>query len=276
MTKEYPKYSVLMSVYKNDKPEYFQVSLESMCKQTILPDQIVIVKDGPISSDLQGVIDFFKKNYSIIIDDIQLTENKGTGFAKNIGIEHCRNELIAVMDADDYSMPLRCEYQLNAFLQNPKLDIVGCSVSEFIGSIDNIISYRKVPSSNEDIYKFAKRRDPFNHPTVMYRKSFIEKVGKYSNYRKNQDTDLWIKMLRNNAQCMNLEGDLFRFRFDEGTFKRRKSWLNTKILIEIRYKAWKDGFNSFKDFAVIAISQLVIYLFPEKLQRFLYKYFLRG
>lgn len=275
MIKEYPKYSVLMTVYKKDKPQDFLLSLESMCQQTISPDEIVIVKDGPISKSLQDVIDSCKEKYSINFNEVQLSVNKGLGLALNVGIEHCHNELIARMDADDYSMPQRCEKQLEAFMSNQKLDIVGCSVSEFIDDINNIVGYRKVPLNNKQIYQFAKKRDPFNHPTVMYRKSLLEKVGKYSDYRKNQDTDLWIRMLQNHAECLNLDGDLFRFRFDEGTYQKRKSWVNTKILIEIRYKAWKSGFNSLGDFLLIALTQTAMYIFPVALQKFLYKTFLR-
>ncbi|WIM83256.1 glycosyltransferase [Gallibacterium anatis] len=275
MTKEYPKYSVLMTVYKKDKPQDFLLSLESMCRQTISPSEIVIVKDGPIPQSLQDIIDQCKEIYSIIFNEIQLSINKGLGLALNEGIEHCHNELIARMDADDYSMPQRCEKQLDAFMRNQRLDIVGCSVSEFIDDINNIIGKRSVPLTNNEIYQFARRRDPFNHPTVMYRKSFLKKIGGYSDYRKNQDTDLWIRMLQNHAECLNLDGDLFRFRFDEGTYQKRKSWINTKILIEIRYKAWKSGFNSLGDFLLITLAQTAMYIFPVTLQKILYKTFLR-
>ena len=129
--------------------------------------------------------------------------------------------------------------------------------------------------TNEEIYKFAKKRDPFNHPTVMYRKSAVEAAGCYSDYRKNQDTDLWIKMLSNGVICMNLADPVFRFRFDESTYKKRKSWINTKILIEIRYKAWKSGFNSFGEFLVVATAQLGMYILPVGFQKFLYQKILR-
>lgn len=264
-----------MTVYEKDNPQDFLLSLESMCLQTVTPDEIVIVKDGPIAQSLQDVIDYCKEKYSINFNEVQLSVNKGLGLALNEGIESCHNELIARMDADDYSMPQRCEKQLDAFISNQNLDIVGCSVSEFIDDINNIVGYRKVPLTNKQIYQFAKKRDPFNHPTVMYRKSLLEKVRKYSDYRKNQDTDLWIKILQNQAECLNLDGDLFRFRFDKNTYQKRKSWLNTKILIEIRYKAWKSGFNTFSDFLLIAVVQASMYIFPVTLQKFLYRTFLR-
>ena len=269
------KYSVLMTVYKDDNPSYFSLALDSMLKQTYKPDEIIVVKDGFIGNELQNVIDE-KINKDIPIVQLQLNENKGLGVALNEGINIAKNELIARMDADDYSMPERCEKQVKEFERNPELSVVGCPVIEFVDTFDNIVGERSVPLTNEEIYKFAKKRDPFNHPTVMYRKSSVLKAGGYSDYRKNQDTDLWIKMLLNNVICKNLDSSFFLFRFDENTYKKRKSWVNTKILIEIRYKSWRKGFNSFFEFLLISIAQICIYIFPVSFQKFFYQKILRG
>ncbi len=268
------KYSVLMTVYKNDNPEFFSLAIDSMLTQSYKPDEIVIVKDGPITTELEAVIDEKIINGAPIVQ-VQLPMNKGLGVALNEGIKVIRNELIARMDSDDYSMPERCESQVKEFMKNPNLDIVGCSVQEFKGNIRNVVGERRVPVTNEEIYKFARRRDPFNHPTVMYRKIAVENVGGYSNYRKNQDTDLWIKMLSNGAVCKNLENSEYYFRFDERTYQKRKSWINTKTLIEIRYKAWKIGFNSFFDFLIVFVAQIGMYILPVRFQKYLYKKVLR-
>lgn len=268
------KYSVLMTVYTKDNPDYFALALDSMVNQTYKPDEIVLVKDGPVVESLQKVIDDRIADGAPIVQ-VQLPKNIGLGLALNEGIKVIKNELIARMDSDDYSMPERCELQVKEFEKNPDLDIIGCPVLEFVGTIENIVGERKVPLTNEAIHKFMKKRDSFNHPTVMYRKSAVEKAGCYSDYRKNQDTDLWIKMLSNKATCMNLADPVFRFRFDEGTYKKRKSWINTKILIEIRYKAWKSGFNSFGEFLMVAIVQMGMYILPVGFQKFLYQKILR-
>lgn len=268
------KYSVLMTVYIKDNPEYFSLALDSMAKQTYPPDEIVLVKDGPVVKSLQEVIDNHI-NAGVPIVQIQLSQNVGLGLALNEGIKAIKNELIARMDSDDYSMPERCELQIKEFEKNPSLDIIGCPVLEFVGTIENIVDERKVPITNEEIYRFAKKRDPFNHPTVMYRKSSVEAVGCYSDYRKNQDTDLWIKMLSNRVTCMNLADPVFCFRFDESTYRKRKSWINTKILIEIRYKAWKSGFNTLGEFLMVAVAQFGIYILPVGFQKFLYQRILR-
>ena len=268
------KYSVLMTVYTKDNPEYFSLALDSMVNQTYSPDEIVLVKDGPVADSVQAVIDKYIE-FGAPIVQVQLPQNVGLGLALNEGIKVIKNELIARMDSDDYSMPERCEIQVSEFEKNPKLDIVGCPVLEFVGTIENIVGERKVPLTNACIYKLDKKRDPWNHPTVMYRKSAVESVGCYSDYRKNQDTDLWIKMLSNKVTCMNLAEPVFRFRFDEGTYEKRKSWINTKILIEIRYKAWKSGFNSFGEFLMVSMAQLGIYILPVGFQKFLYQKILR-
>ena len=268
---DYENYSVLMTVYKKDNPKYFYQSLESMLTQSVTPSEVVLIKDGGITEELQGVIDELEIVYPNIIKVINLQDNVGLGVALRIGVQRCKYELIARMDSDDISLSDRCKLQLEAFANNPKLDIVGYSIKEFSGNVENIVGERKVPENNKEIYKFAKLRDPFNHPTVMFRKSKVLSSGNYGVYRKNQDTDLWIKMLSHNAVCMNLSADQFRFRFDEDTYSRRRNWLNTRSLLKIRYQAWKDGYNNLLELLIICIGQLVRQLFPIEAQKLVYR-----
>lgn len=267
-------YSVLLTVYKSDNPEYFRLSLDSMVNQTVPSNDIVVVKDGPVPQCIQNVIDEFQKNHDEI-HSLQLEKNMGLGLALNAGLQVCRNDIVARMDSDDISLPDRCEKQLSMFLNDPDLDIVGCPVKEFVGTPDNVVGKRDVPLTNDDIHKFNRRRDPFNHPTVMYKKSKVMKYGPYGNYRKNQDTDLWIKLLSNGCKAANCPEYLLMFRFDEGTYKKRKSWVNTKLLIQIRKNAWKSGYCSFFDFIYVTCAQLAVFLMPKRFQMFLYKNFLR-
>lgn len=268
------KYSVLMTVYKKDNPLYFKMALDSMINQTLKPDEIIIVKDGEITNELEDVICQNKKRGNII--EVQLDKNVGLGKALNEGLKMCKNELVARMDADDISLPERCEKQVRKFKEYPNLDIVGCSVKEFVNEPNNIVGKRDVPSDNMSIRKYAKRRDPFNHPTVMYKKSKVLKYGPYRNYRKNQDTALWIDLLSNNCIAANISEYLLLFRFDESTYKKRKTWINTKLLIQIRWNGFKIKFNSFFDFLIVAISQLAVYVLPINFQKYLYRNFLRS
>lgn len=265
------EYSVLMTVYRGDEPEYLRQSLLSMIRQTKRPDEIILVKDGPVPDSIQIVINDLNRKNEEIIKEVQLEKNVGLGLALNAGIKACRNELIARMDADDISVPVRCEKQVKEFENNKYLDIVGCPVLEFEGSIKNIIGKRNVPLTNKDIYKFAKKRDPFNHPSVMYKKSKLMTVGGYGNYRKNQDTDLWIKLLSNNAICKNINEYLLYFRFDNTTYQKRKNWINTRLLLQIRYKSWKSGFCSIWDLATVVAGQCLTFILPPKIQKIIYK-----
>lgn len=266
------EYSVVMAIYKNDNPSFLDKSLKSLMSQSKMPSEIIIIKDGYITKELQNIID----NYACDnIKQIQLKHNVGLGKALNEGIKAATNELIGRMDADDISMETRFEKQVREFEINPELDIVGCQVTEFKDEITHIVGARTVPINNEDIYKFARKRDPFNHPSVMYRKSKVLSCGGYADLRKNQDTDLWIRMLRSNAKCKNLEESLVYFRFDENTFVKRKSWINTKSLISIRYKAYKNKFSSLFEFLQIVITQFCIFILPISFQKIIYRKFLR-
>lgn len=268
-------YSVLLTVYKSDNPEYFRQSLESMLHQTRPSDDIVVVKDGPVPRELQQVLDTCSSEFPGVIRQVQLSKNVGLGLALNEGLKACKNEIVARMDSDDISLPDRCEKQLAMFESDPKLDIVGCPVKEFVGDPSNVVGIRRVPIDNESIHKYARRRDPFNHPAVMYRKSKVLAYGPYGNYRKNQDTDLWIKLLSKGCKCANIPEALLLFRFDENTYKKRKSWVNTSLLIKIRWDAYKSGFCSFLDFCVVAFAQLCVYILPAGFQKFMYTNVLR-
>jgi len=270
------EYSALMTVYKKDNPTYLKKSILSMLNQSILTNEFVIVKDGPISAELQKVIDSIDKDFPGIIKQVDFKENIGLGLALNEGLKVCTNDIVARMDADDISLNTRCEQQLKEFEKNSEIDIVGCSVDEFVGDENNIIYTRSVPETHEEIYKYAKQRDPFNHPTVMYRKGKILALGGYKDLRKNQDTDLWIRMLMNGCKAMNINQSLVLFRFEEDTYKRRKNWLSTKLLIATRYNAYKIGFSSFTDFLKVAGVQLLIHIMPISFQKWIYQKFLRN
>ena len=268
-------YSILQTVYKSDNAEYLRATIESMLFQSLPSDDYVIVEDGPLPEGLEKVICSYEAS-NPEIHVLRLPHNVGLGKALNEGLPLCKNELIARMDSDDISMPDRCEKQVKAFIDDPELDIIGCPVKEFMGTPDNIVGQRLVPLDNESIHKYVRRRDPFNHPTVMYRRSKVMEYGPYGDYRKNQDTDLWIKLLcKGGCKAINIDEFLLMFRFDEGTFKKRKSWTNTKTLINIRWNALKHKYCSFIDFVVVSGAQLAVYLMPSGLQRFIYQHILR-
>ena len=177
-------YSVLLSVYINEKPEFLKIALDSMLNQTVKPSEIVLIKDGPLTDKLNILIDYYYHEYPGIFNIIDSSKNIGLGAALRLGTFNCHYELVARMDSDDISLPTRCEKQLAEFNKDSNLDIVGTMSSDFIDKADNIISTRIVPIYQSDIYEFAKRRSPFNHISVMFKKSSVLKCGLQSHFER--------------------------------------------------------------------------------------------
>ena len=167
------KYSVLMSVYEKDNPEYLSDAINSMLEQTVMPEQFVIVIDGPVPDTLKQIICKYQHDYAKLFTILPLKHNGGLGNALNVGLRYCRNELVARMDADDISLSQRCEREIELFVQNEKLALCGTYIDEFYDTSENVRTIRKVPTEYEAIKKFIRRRQPFNHPTVMFRKSEV-------------------------------------------------------------------------------------------------------
>ena len=169
------KYSVLMSLYIKERPEYLDLAIKSMVEQSLIPDEIVIVKDGPITNELEEILEKYRTIYPKLFNIIGYQENKGLGYALNYGLEHCRNELVARMDTDDISEKEKKKKQVNYFIKNPEIDILGGQIEEFIDNIDNIVGKREVPLENIEIREYLKRRCPFNHMSVMFKKKSKER-----------------------------------------------------------------------------------------------------
>lgn len=269
------KYSVLMSLYEKEKPNYLRQSINSMLGQTISPDEIVIVKDGQLTKELEQVLQGYIEEYQELFKIVVSKKNVGLGLALNLGLKECKNELVARMDTDDISLPTRCEQQLNAFERDSQLTIVGTMVDEFRNNPDEIISSRIVPTEHDHIYEFAKRRSPFNHPTVMYKKSKVLECGGYSALRRNQDVDLFGRMLFAGFKATNIEESLVLFRSNDDLSKRRRSWQNTISYIATIYRLWRLGYSGFDDYLTVALGQTVMFLCPLRVQNWLYKKFLR-
>lgn len=255
-------YSVLMSVYKKDNPDYLILAIESMLNQTIPPEQYVIVVDGLVPEGIRAVIDKYRKNEKLFTI-LELEENGGLANALNHGLEVCRNELVARMDADDISLPERCEKELEQFTANEKLVICGCNIDEFDGTPDNVRTSRVVPSGYEDIRKFMGRRQAFNHPTVMYKKSNVLSCGAYSELKRKEDFDLFSRMLSAGCYARNINESLYLYRVSDDNYKRRKSWINFKSAIWVYILHLKRKGCSIIDFVIICCGEFVFLLLPQ-------------
>lgn len=264
-------YSVLTTLYKNDNPLFFKQSIESMLGQTVVTNNYVIVKDGPLTKELEDVLNEYTKKYSFF-HIVSLEENSGLGMALRTGLLECKNELIARLDADDLSAPERCELQLREFEKDPKLAVVGSDMYEFDEDPAKIKDLKIMPETSEQIYQYGKRRNPFNHSSVMYKKSVIQSVGNYSTMRRSQDIELWAKVIYAGNKCKNINKPLIYFRTDGlNRIERKKKWDNVKSDLKIFKANYKMGYASLFDYLYVCTYQLVFYFMPKKMASYLYR-----
>lgn len=272
---DYTKVSVLMSVYKKEQPEYLAGCLDSMLQQTYMPSEIVLVKDGPLTPELEEVIDRYTQKDPGLYQIVPLEQNVGLGKALAIGVEAASHDWIARMDTDDIATTDRLEKQMGFIQAHPETDIIGSDILEFEGSLDNILAKREVPHTHAEILQFAKRRNPFNHMTVLYRKEAVLAAGNYQPLNGYEDYYLWVRMLKQGAQAQNLPEILVYARGGEGMYERRGGWKYFKDGLHAQRKIYAVGLAGPKDFAIRMAGQAVVNLVPNKARGFLYKRILR-
>lgn len=268
-------YSVLMSVYHKVDAAVFDTALKSMVEQTVPSDDIVIVCDGPLTPALDAVVEKYEQAYAPIFHAIRLEKNVGIGAAANVGLSHCKHDLIAKMDADDIAVPNRCEMQLARFAQCPELTALGGYIAEFDTDPQHPYTVREVPLSNEEIRVFARRRQPFNNTTIMYRRRAVLQVGGYRDMRRCEDFDLYIRLLCAEYYCENLDQVVVYVRADGDALARRASINTLKGCADSRWRSYKLGYASLLDVCVCVCGELFILLCPTAVQKYIYRRFLR-
>lgn len=267
-------YSVLMSVYIKEKPEYFKEAVDSMLNQTVKTNDFVIVCDGPLTEGLNKVIADYVTTYSGLFNVYRLEKNMGLAKALNNGILQCKNEIIARMDSDDVSAPTRMEEQLKA-MREQQADIVGSNIIEFVGDISNTKNTREVPEEHGDIMRFAKKRSPFNHPSVMYRKTAVVQAGFYEDYRYFEDYNLWVTMLHQGFKGYNIQKNLVYMRAGEDMYKRRGGISYVGCIYRFNRHLRQIGFISMPSFLSGVIIRTAVSLIPNGVRSRLYKKILR-
>lgn len=268
------EFSVLMSIYEKEKPEYFKACIESVLNQTKLPSEIVIVKDGPITKELDNLIEYYSIKYDIF-KIIELDENKGLGVALAIGVESCSYDIIARMDTDDICVDNRFEKQINILNNNKKISIVGSYIYEFDGSVENIVSCRKVPIEEKDINTYIKYRNPFNHMTVMYRKSDVIKSGNYKDLLWNEDYYLWARMISNGCVGRNIPDVLVYARAGKGLFKRRGGFKYIRQEIKLQKEMYRLRIINILDLIFNISVRSIVRIVPNTFREIVYTKVLR-
>lgn len=265
------KYSVLMSVYAKEKPENLCEAIESVFRQTKKTDDFVLVCDGPLTDELDEVISRYSERLSVV----RLPQNVGLGRALNEGIKYCKYNLVARMDSDDISRPDRCQKQLSVFRKNPQVSITSGIVEEFTESIDKVYSKRVPPEKHKQILKFAKNRNPFNHPCVMYKKYDVLAVGGYQDFYLLEDYYLWIRMLLNGAIGYNIQEPLLWMRAGDDLYKRRSGWMYAKSQCKLFMYMREKEFISDFECAGACILRICSSIAPNWLRKAVFYLFLR-
>ena len=261
------KFSVLMSLYIKEKPQYLVECLESLMAQTLPANEIVIVLDGAITPELEQVLQNFQQKLPLVI--VPLVQNQGLGKALNQGLLHCQYDWVFRMDTDDICVPERFAKQVAFIEQNPDTIIVGGQIAEFGQHIQDIVSYRNVPTTAEDIVKFTKVRCPFNHMTVAYQKNAVLECGSYQDLQ--EDYYLWIKLVALGKKVANLNDVLVYARVGNGMVGRRRGvaqakaeWRLFKLKHQLGLQNVISGFITF-------VSRALPRLLPVSLLSRIYK-----
>ena len=269
-------YSVLISVYYKEKAEYLIECLESMVHQTVQPSEIVIVKDGKLTAELEDVLTKYKTKYQRLFKFVCLEKNVGLGLALAEGIKNCSHELIARMDSDDISIPNRCELQLREFAKDSLLDVCGGYIKEFCDSKEKVVSIRKVPLVDSEIKEYQKRRDAVNHVTVMFKKSKVLEAGNYQHALLMEDSLLWTNMILHGATFKNIDDYLVYVRTGADMFKRRGGLKYFKKYKNGRKIILQTGYISKWDYYYTLLVQLIFSILPNSVREFVYEKLLRS
>ena len=269
------QFTVLMSVYYKEKAEYLQLALESIINQTLKPDEIVLVQDGKLTEELQAVITKYQQNYPDIFKTYALQQNQGLGKALNFGMQKCSNELIARMDTDDIAEPNRFELQIKEFAQDKELTLCGGQIAEFADNTKEITGYRNVPLKHNEILNFAKKRNPFNHMAVMFKKQAVQSVGGYLDMPYFEDYWLWARMLKSGYKAKNIDQVLVKVRAGQDMIARRGGLNYARCIIRFEKALHSIGIINFAEMICYITMRTTLAIIPESLRLFIYRWKLR-
>lgn len=271
------RFSICTSVYKNDKPEYVRVALDSMLvNQSVKPLEIVLVQDGPVPDELTSLLQEYEGKYPSVMHIIRLERNGGLGNALKLGVENAKYDICARMDSDDICLPDRFVKQLAYLEAHPDVDIVGGQMTEFIDSPDNVIGRRDVPLTNEDIYEYMKSRCALNHVTVMFRKEAVLKAGNYQDWFWNEDYYLWVRMMKAGCKFANIPDVAVNVRSGADQYARRggKKYFDSEI--GIKKLMLKEGMITRTQFVINYVERFIIQLMlPNSIRGWVFRTFAR-
>lgn len=272
----YSKYSVLMCVYAREHATHFKEALLSIAHQSQPSDDVVLMCDGPLTKELDQVIDEMQKIMGESLHVYRESVNQGAGIARRLAFEKCQHELIAIADSDDISKGDRCEKEVSVFNTHPNLSLVGSFVEEFEEDPSHINAVRQVPETTEEIVAFAHRRNPINQPSVMIKKSDVEAVGGYQDYYLLEDYYLWIRMLQKGMEAYNIQESLVYMRAGSAMYKRRGGSKYASSQRHLFKYMYDTHFISFQDYFYSCFVRTLSATVPDEFRRNLFMRFNRS
>ena len=267
-------FSLLMSVYINEQANHLTACFDSIYKQTVPPTEIILVEDGPLTSALYEAISKEEERFPHL-KRIKLDTNQGLGIALNKGLPKCSYDIIARMDTDDICVPNRFETQLSYLQNHPEIDVIGAWVFEFEESTSKVLGIRSLPEQHKQIYRFGKKRNPMNHPTVMFRKESVLKAGNYLPCPLFEDYYLWGRMLMKGFRFYNIQQPLLYFRRSPEMIKRRGGLSYAKKEISFLKKLHETGYISKWNLIRNISQRYIVRILPDYIRSLIYKYLLR-
>lgn len=274
MSPLYAPYSVLLSVYEKDNPEDLREAISSMVSQTVPPDDFLIVCDGPLTEALDQVILEAAEGTSTI-RCLRIPTNQGLGRALAHGLVACKHDLVARMDADDIAVPERAEIQLALFQADPKLDVTSGVVAEFRDKPQDIRQFRSLPEQHNEIVRFARIRNPINHPCAMYKKQSVLEAGNYQDFFRLEDYFLWVRMIRNGARFSNSPEVLLQMRVGNGAYKRRAGLKYARSQVRLLRFMRSSAQISRADFLRGVALRVPLALVPDRVRSFAFERMIR-
>jgi glycosyltransferase involved in cell wall biosynthesis len=264
------QFSLLLPVWAGDRPEFLTAAfLSSVQEQVRRPDHVVIVRDGPVPAPLAAAVAELAAGSPVPTDVLELPANGGLGPALDAGLEACRHDVVARMDADDLSLPHRFAVQLPIIESG--IDLVGSGLLEFGDDPDDLVGTRTPPTDPADIAVRARFADPFNHPTVVYRRDLVRAVGGYSDFALMEDYLLWAKLLVAGARVANVAEPLVKYRVGAGAYARRGGWGQLKAELAVQRRFRQLGFTTRGQYVRNVVLRGGYRLVPERIRRTAYR-----
>lgn len=272
--KSLPPYSVLMSVYAKDKPEYLDAAIASMAAQTVPFVDMVVVCDGPLTEGIDAVLDNWKWELDGRLTLHRLPKNGGLGPALAAGLPLCRCNAVARMDSDDVSRPERCRILLEKMISED-LDLVGGAIEEFDREPGDMESVRAVPLEKEDIDAWLKRRNPFNHTSVIFNRNAVEDAGGYQPFPWMEDYWLWARMIAGGCRCANVDDVVVDVRTGDGMYARRSNFAYLRSQVRFFSELRELGLIGVADQALAVFERAAATLLPARAVKVAYNRVLR-